>query len=53
MFKGPCFIARFPGDDRVEKQQEEARKQLIIQVNRKRRLVRPNRQVFKSYEDDQ
>lgn len=45
MFKGPCLIARFPGDDRVEKQREEARKQLVIQANRRRRLVRPNQLV--------
>lgn len=25
MVKRPCYIARFPGDDRVEKQREESK----------------------------
>ncbi|CAM8750623.1 hypothetical protein MOC16_gp092 [Klebsiella phage vB_KpM_FBKp24] len=32
MVKRPCYIARYPGDERVEKQREETRQRFLRNV---------------------
>ncbi|UKS71975.1 hypothetical protein MOA67_gp109 [Klebsiella phage KpLz-2_45] len=32
MVKRPCYIARFPGDERIEKQREEDRQRFLRNV---------------------
>lgn len=39
MIKTPLLIARYPGDTRIQKQVEDARKRLIIDVNRNRTKI--------------
>lgn len=38
MVKRPCYIARYPGDQRVEKSREEMRKEFLTDVYKKCRF---------------
>lgn len=39
MVKTPCYIARYPGDERVEQQRKEVRRRFIITANARKRSV--------------
>lgn len=41
MIKGPLLIARYPGDERIEKQLKEARQRLIVETYRAAKPITP------------